>query len=103
MDRSKDYLGGGVVFEVQQNSDVTFRLYDWDHIDPKTGQSRAPQVDQALACIDFAQGAVGPVILHRPLFPGTRQEETVKHPATRMVDIDHESIWISYCPMVLDG
>lgn len=55
-------LGGGVVFEVQQNSDVTFRLYDWDHIDPKTGQSRALQVDQALACIDFAQGAVGPMI-----------------------------------------
>ena len=56
-------LGGGVVvFEVQQNSDVTFRLYDWDHIDPKTGQSRALQVDQALAYIDFAQGAIGPVI-----------------------------------------
>jgi mannose-6-phosphate isomerase len=25
-----------VVFEVQQNSDVTFRLYDWGHIDPET-------------------------------------------------------------------
>ena len=48
-------LGGDVVvFEVQQNSDVTFRLYDWDHVDPKTGQPRALQVDQALACIDFA-------------------------------------------------
>jgi len=56
-------LGGDVVvFEVQQNSDVTFRLYDWDHIDTKTGQPRALQVDQALACIDFAQGVVGPVM-----------------------------------------
>ncbi len=56
-------LGGGVmVFEVQQNSDVTFRLYDWDHIDAKTGQRRALQVDRALACIDFAQGAIGPVV-----------------------------------------
>ncbi len=56
-------LGGDVVvFEVQQNSDVTFRLYDWDHVDAKTGQPRALQVDQALACIDFAQGAVGPVV-----------------------------------------
>jgi len=55
-------LGGDVVvFEVQQNSDVTFRLYDWDHVDAKTGQPRALQVDQAIACIDFAQGAVGPV------------------------------------------
>ena len=50
-----------VVFEVQENSDVTFRLYDWDHVDPKTGQPRPLQVDQAMACIDFAQGATGPV------------------------------------------
>jgi mannose-6-phosphate isomerase len=47
-------LGGGVmVFEVQQNSDTTFRLFDWNHVDPKTGQLRALQVDQALACINF--------------------------------------------------
>src|SRR6202167_4134201 len=56
-------LGGDlVVFEVQQNSDVIFRLYDWDHIDPKTGHKRALQIEQALACIDYAQGAVTPVI-----------------------------------------
>jgi mannose-6-phosphate isomerase len=55
-------LGGGVVvFEVQQNSDVTFRLFDWGHVDAKTGQPRALQVEQALACIDFASGAAGPV------------------------------------------
>jgi mannose-6-phosphate isomerase len=55
-------LGGDVVvFEVQQNSDVTFRLYDWGHVDAKTGQPRALQIDQALACIDFAERAVGPV------------------------------------------
>jgi mannose-6-phosphate isomerase len=54
-------LGDVVVFEVQENSDVTFRLYDWDHVDAKTGQHRALQVDQALACLDFAQVALGPV------------------------------------------
>lgn len=54
-------LGDVVVFEVQQNSDVTFRLYDWNHVDPKTGQPRPLQVDQAMHCIDFAQGAVSPV------------------------------------------
>ncbi len=54
-------LGDGVVvFEVQENSDVTFRLYDWDHIDPKTGRARALQVEEALACVDLAQGAVEP-------------------------------------------
>src|SRR5664280_1650191 len=56
-------LGGDVVvFEVQQNSDVTFRLYDWNHIDKKTGKPRSLQVDQALACIDFTQSATKPVV-----------------------------------------
>ncbi len=48
-----------VVFEVQQNSDVTFRLYDWNHVDAKTGQPRALQVEQALACTDFSEGTGG--------------------------------------------
>ena len=59
-------LGGDiVVFEVQQNSDVTFRLYDWNHVDATTGKPRALQVDQALDCIDFGEcagGLVTPVV-----------------------------------------
>ncbi len=50
-----------VVFELQENSDVTFRLYDWDQLDPRTGQARPLQVDQAMACIDFNQGPTAPV------------------------------------------
>ncbi|HXM09205.1 MAG TPA: type I phosphomannose isomerase catalytic subunit [Terriglobales bacterium] len=50
-------LGGDVVaFEIQQNSDVTFSLYDWDHVDAKTGHPRALQIEQALSCINFAEG-----------------------------------------------
>ena len=53
-------LGGDVVvFEIQRNSDVTFRLYDWGHVDAKTGKPRELEIDQALACIDFAGGAGG--------------------------------------------
>ena len=53
-------LGGDiVVFEVQENSDVTFRLYDWNHVDAKTGKPRALQVDRALACIVFGECAGG--------------------------------------------
>jgi hypothetical protein len=64
-------LGGGVVvFEVQQNSDVTFRLYDWNHVDAKTGQPRPLQVDQALACIDFAQVRA---VLVTPVVEGRRR------------------------------
>ncbi len=54
-------LSGLVVFEVQENSDVTFRLYDWDRVDQKTGKPRPLQVEQAMACIDFDQVAIGPV------------------------------------------
>ena len=38
-------------------------------------------------------------ILHRPLFPGTVPEETVRQPRSRVVDVHRESIWISYCPL----
>jgi predicted GH43/DUF377 family glycosyl hydrolase len=42
-------------------------------------------------------------ILHRPLFSGTRPEETVHDSKYREVDLAHESIWISYCPMPLEA
>jgi beta-1,2-mannobiose phosphorylase / 1,2-beta-oligomannan phosphorylase len=38
-------------------------------------------------------------ILHRPLFPGTRPEDTAPDASTRVVDLHRESIWISYCPI----
>jgi predicted GH43/DUF377 family glycosyl hydrolase len=45
------------------------------------------------------EGKPAMAILHRPLFPGTRPEETVAEGKTRVVDLARESIWISYCPM----
>jgi len=42
-------------------------------------------------------------MLHRPLFVGTRPEEIVCQSSDRLVDLDHESIWISYCPMPPDN
>jgi mannose-6-phosphate isomerase len=56
-------LGDGVVvLEIQQNSDMTFRLYDWDHIDQTTGQKRPLQVDKALQCVAYDQGVITPVV-----------------------------------------
>ena len=40
-------------------------------------------------------------LIHRPLFPGTRPEETARHHPSRVVNLERESIWISYCR--LDG
>jgi mannose-6-phosphate isomerase len=48
-----------VVFEVQQNSDVTFRLYDWGHIDTETKEPRPLQVEQAFDCIKFGANDSG--------------------------------------------
>jgi predicted GH43/DUF377 family glycosyl hydrolase len=42
-------------------------------------------------------------LLHRPLFPGTRPEEIACHKGSRNVDLDHESIWISYSPIPAVG
>jgi mannose-6-phosphate isomerase len=61
-----------VVFEVQQNSDVTFRLYDWGHIDAETRELRPLQVEQAFACIKFGASDSG---LVTPLVETTRPVE----------------------------
>jgi len=74
-----------VVFEVQENSDVTFRLYDWNHVDPTTGRRRPLQVDQALACIDFTQVAIGPVV---PM-----EEGTAPALRERLFYCDHFGVW----------
>ena len=54
-------LNGLVVFEIQENSDVTYRLYDWDRTDEKTGKPRDLQVTEALACVDYSEVEIGPV------------------------------------------
>lgn len=46
----------------------------------------------------FGQPAIA--LLHRPLFPGTRPEETVAQAGRRAMDLQRESIWISYCPII---
>jgi mannose-6-phosphate isomerase len=44
--------GGNLLVEVQQNSDTTYRVYDWNRKDD-SGQPRQLHVEQALASIDF--------------------------------------------------
>jgi mannose-6-phosphate isomerase len=73
------------VFEVQENSDVTFRLYDWDRVDPKTGKPRPLQVEQAIACIDFQQVAIGPVA---PIVENLAPIRT-----ERLFHCEHFSVW----------
>lgn len=47
------YIGKGVCLaEIQQTSDITYRIYDFDRIDDK-GNKRDLHTDQALAAIDY--------------------------------------------------
>jgi mannose-6-phosphate isomerase len=55
-------IGANVLlFEVQQTSDITYRLYDWDRVDAKTGKPRELHVEHGLRCSDFAAGPCHPV------------------------------------------
>ncbi len=54
-------LGAGILAaEVQTPSDTTFRVFDFNRVDPSTGKLRMLHVEQAMKCIDFVGGADGP-------------------------------------------
>lgn len=76
---------------------ATFRAYDgieFDGVDNKDA-SVFP------IAIPNPSGQPAMTILHRPHFPGTRPEEVARQPASRVVDLQRESIWISYCAMAM--
>ncbi|MFL6590527.1 MAG: type I phosphomannose isomerase catalytic subunit [Chthoniobacterales bacterium] len=53
---------GNVIVEIQENSDTTYRVYDWDR-SKKGRAAREMHVSQAMECVDFAD--VAPDLLHR--------------------------------------
>jgi len=57
-------IGAGlVIFEIQQNSDTTYRVFDWNRTD-RDGQPRELHLEQSLASIDFAD--VEPALVSSP-------------------------------------
>jgi predicted GH43/DUF377 family glycosyl hydrolase len=87
-------------------------LLHWQRLGLSTfapyGEVNSNDVDDKDACV-FPVAIPNPsgqpelAILHRPLFPGTRPEETACDTASRKLDIDRESIWISYRPLSLES
>ena len=63
--------GNGVLLlEVQQSSDITYRVYDWDRLDSQ-GRKRELHVDKALQVIDFSA---------RPqIFRAARHADSLNH------------------------
>ena len=51
-------LAGTVVAEIQQNSDTTYRVYDWGRVGAD-GKPRALHIDKALDVSNFGQPAAG--------------------------------------------
>ncbi len=71
-------LGAGVVVaEVQTPSDITYRVYDWERIDPSTGRPRDLHLEEALQCISYD--------------PATFEDERPEHVA---------SVWASVTSLV---
>jgi predicted GH43/DUF377 family glycosyl hydrolase len=73
-----------------------FRGIDFAHVDNKDA-SLFP------VAIPNHAGKLQMGLLHRPLFRGTLPEETAYKARPRAMDLSHESIWISYCPMPAMG
>lgn len=69
-----------LLFEVQQTSDITYRLYDWDRVDAKTQQPRQLHVEDGLACADFRRGPCHPVRATATARDGVRREGLVACP-----------------------
>src|SRR5258708_5688427 len=44
---------GNLLIEIQQNSDTTYRVFDWNRIDSTTGKPRELHLERALQCIEF--------------------------------------------------
>ncbi len=58
-------LGAGfLIAEIQQASDTTFRLFDWNRVD-RDGRPRALRVRQSLDTIDYRRGPVRPIVPRR--------------------------------------
>jgi len=70
-------IGDGVrLYEVQQSSDTTFRLYDWGRVG-KDGQPRELHVAQALKAIDYSLPVPVPCKeLHTPFFHFYQEDVT---------------------------
>ncbi|MBV9275648.1 MAG: class I mannose-6-phosphate isomerase [Verrucomicrobia bacterium] len=77
---------GNLIFEIQQNSDTTYRLYDWNRLG-SDGKPRKLHVSESLACTDFEDvepvlGTVdGEVIVSCPHFHIERWELEEARPA----------------------
>lgn len=73
-------IGAGlVIFEIQQNSDTTYRVFDWNRVG-LDGKPRDLHVPQSLASIDFNDFEPALVNTAEVVGPNFRMRQLVSHP-----------------------
>ena len=79
-------LGAGmVIFEIQQNSDTTYRVFDWNRVGPD-GQPRELHVEPAMASIDFTDFEPGLVAADWQVVGAVHTRQLVDHPLFRVTE-----------------
>lgn len=96
---------GMLLFEIQQNNDVTYRFYDWDRTDDQ-GRPRPLHIAQGLACLEAIDpDRVSPHPTSGPVVGGTGTD-LVESANFRLARLDLTSphpIDISAGPVLLTG
>ncbi len=77
--------GGNLVIEIQQNSDTTYRVFDWNRCDAE-GRSRTLHLEEAMASIDFED----------------QEPKLQKDSATIVSDYFHSEKWNLSTPRSID-
>ena len=92
-------LGGLLIAEIQQNSDTTYRVYDWGRVG-HDGQPRPLHLAQALDVINFEQ--VEPTLPQQRFLAeqdGITRWELCRSPyfVVERVEMDAGSVWADAC------
>ena len=84
-------LGAGcMVAEIQQTSDTSYRVYDWDRID-RFGMQRQLHIDEALATINFKKEDSGKISYDKKTKNSTVNLVKCPYFTTNVIKLDAES------------
>jgi len=84
---------GCLILEVQQNSNTTYRVYDWNRVD-KSGKARELHVASAMTTINWEQNAARIIRNSRkPGTPGNHSTTIITSPFFSVSKIDLESVY----------
>ena len=87
---------GNVIFEIQQNSDTTYRVFDWNRLG-LDGKPRELHVEQSLASIDFTDFEHSLVDFPWRVGTGADKRQLVQHP---LFDVSYHRVNAGCCSSI---